>query len=468
MPACNAVQSICGDRELGDPSLEEGAPAGRGRPASPVARVWGGVGTNARDPTPREWNGGCKPGPYVVSTDGEEQGRAKGAGRKWIMHHSTVIEAMVQSVVGGEPSATAKGLEIVLELVREAVGAQTATMLSYDRGTQAVAAATFVGTADASRVLEEEMSAATLVERELAAARGGPAQERFGFAEVGDELRRWGIHAVFRVRLARHADRVDVLYLGLPAVQRAGELDRLLARLEPIVPWVEAAQWCARLGDTISALHDQRDLRNKMVSLVAHDLRGSLSAAKLAAQLLTHDPGVDDGRRQLAEKIDMNIDRTERMLRDLLEVNRVHSGRSVSIRRRRCDLSAVARRVGEGLRATHAERFVVRAPDEAWGEWDADQLHRVLWNLGKVAVEQGPMSTQIAIELTADERSARVVIHPIVLHTRDGSPRVELGLALAHGCAEAHGGNVEVRPERLVLTLPREPPSEARGPADRS
>ena len=364
----------------------------------------------------------------------------------------------------GEAAATNEGLRRVLELIREEVAAHTVTLLSYDRAHKEVTVATSVGAG--TDLVEQELSGPGADLDALEEASSTDGEWGLGITEAHDTLRAQGIRSLARVQLSAHGGQVDFMVLGLPDPHDRVR-DRLAAQLDVVVPWIEGAVGCARLGETVSMLHTQRDLRNQMVSLVAHDLRGSLSAAKLAAQLLTHDSDASDARRQLAEKIDMNIDRTERMLRDLLEANRVHSGRRVSIRRQRCDLSAVARRVAGGFRTAHGERSVhVDVPEETWGEWDADQLHRVISNLATVAIKQGPSATPIQIEVTADERCARVLVHPIVLRTREGAtPRAELSLALAHGCAEAHGGTVELQHERagdaVAVVLPLHPPADS-------
>jgi signal transduction histidine kinase len=382
-------------------------------------------------------------------------------GEGFAAHWASAVEAMVEGALRRDSGVVEDGSTLVLEWVAKAVTAQTATLIVWNR-----AMGTVLTTISAGEL-------ADVVAREF---ESNPEIWLYGDTQWEDveirhvardsELRSQGVASLLRVTLPPRGETVGALLLGVPETSpREGReasgrrvLQRWTRQSEAIMHCLDTVRWCTRLSEGIATLAAQQDARTQMVSLVAHDIRGSLSTAKLAAQLLAHDMGGGDGLRQLAEKIDTNIDRTERLVRDLLDANRVHSGRQLSVRRRRCDLSAVVRDVSEHLRVAYGDRFAVDVPNTTFGDWDPDQLHRVIWNLATVAAKHTALATPIAIALTRDERCARLVVHPVPAGTGEAqgsTPRTDLGLALAVGGARAHGGRVDVRHDRSgnIVTL---------------
>jgi signal transduction histidine kinase len=77
---------------------------------------------------------------------------------------------------------------------------------------------------------------------------------------------------------------------------------------------------------TVERLDAERVVRERFVSLLAHDLRGPLSAARLGARLLSVRPEGLDARRDVAIRIERNVERADRMIRDLLDANRLRAG----------------------------------------------------------------------------------------------------------------------------------------------
>src|SRR5438128_10998192 len=152
--------------------------------------------------------------------------------------------------------------------------------------------------------------------------------------EVSDSLRRSGIHSLLGVRLAPGHRLVGVLYIGLSETRAFSprQIRRLEALGERLTLHLDTAKLHADLLEKIEALGIDRDLRERFVSVLAHDLRGPLSAAKMNAHLLIRHPERLDERRDLAVKLRANIDRTDRMISDLLDTNRIRGGERLSLR----------------------------------------------------------------------------------------------------------------------------------------
>jgi signal transduction histidine kinase len=61
--------------------------------------------------------------------------------------------------------------------------------------------------------------------------------------------------------------------------------------------------------------------------VLAHDLLGPLAAAKMGMQLLHTHPELLSERTSVSAQIIHDLDRTDRMVRDLLDVRQIRAGR---------------------------------------------------------------------------------------------------------------------------------------------
>jgi len=299
--------------------------------------------------------------------------------------------------------------------------------------------------------------------------------------EVPESLRKSGIHSALGVRVPPRSDLHGVLYVGVAETREftRREIHRLELIADRLALHFENARLVADLHETIDSLQVERGMRERFVAALAHDLRGPLSAARLAADLLAQEPASLDKRRDLATRIERNIERVDRMIRDLLDANRIHAGERLPLRLDTCDLCALTRQVAEEARALYGERFVVEC-DEVRGVWSIDELHRALWNLVSNAVKYGAAKQPITIRGELAAETVRISVHnfgePIpadelssLFHAFHRAAKAEsgdqvgwgIGLALVRGCAEAHGGHAEVVSDATGTTFAMELPLDA-------
>ena len=358
----------------------------------------------------------------------------------------------------------------VLEVFIEAAAAHSAALLFYEPGTDRLVTAASAGGAGG----EFEQFAASLDLASLGgqiAASDEPTQVadvETTELEVSDSLRHSGIHAILGLRLPPHRKLMGVLYIGLRDRRSftAREVRRLQALGDRLTLHLDNAKLYADLRDRIAELDAERELRERFVAILAHDLRGPLSVAKLTSEMLVRHPERLDERRDLAIRIERNLERIDRMIRDLLDVSRVRAGQPLPLRLDECDLGAVAAEVAEEVAASHrdghGDRIRVQAPETVRGVWSHEELRRALWNLVTNAVKHGASGARITIRVDRVPEGARLSVHnlgnPIPpddqarlfdlyarLETASRSRRGwGLGLALVRASAEAHGGRVEV------------------------
>ena len=226
-------------------------------------------------------------------------------------------------------------------------------------------------------------------------------------------------------------------------------------------------------------------LRNSLLSAVSHDLRTPLATITgSASALVEQETSLDAAaRRELAQAIQEEADRLNRLVHNLLEMTRLESG-GVRVRKDWHPLeevvgSALARvekRLGERRVDIDLPRDLPLVP------LDPLLIEQVLINLLDNAIKYTPDGSPIDISASAEDLAVRVVVadrgpglapgeearvfekfyRGQEAGTRSGAG---LGLAIARGIVEAHGGAItaEARPGggtlfRFTLPLAPEPP----------
>ena len=177
-----------------------------------------------------------------------------------------------------------------------------------------------------------------------------------------------------------------------------------------------------------------------------------------------------------------NIDRAERMIRDLLDASRIEARLGVGVQPDACDLLAIAAHTLEELSAVYPGRFRLQAEGDFTLVADPEALQRVIENLASNAAKYGAPGTTIEVALGRSERRLTLQVTnqgtPIPKSqlqsifepfqraetgTRSGVQGWGLGLALVRGFAEAHGGTVTVTSTAetgtcFTVSLPLRPP----------
>ncbi|AKU96987.1 Sensory box histidine kinase/response regulator [Labilithrix luteola] len=375
-------------------------------------------------------------------------------------------------------------LNQALTLIMEGVGANSAALLLYRPASMDLVSVATVGI---ERMEEYVVGLApSSFAGKVASHADATSVEDAATTQLAipDGLRRSGIHSLVGVRLPAHRTLSGVLYVGL-CEQRpftAREVRRLEALGEQLTLHLDNASLVASLNQKVDALRVERELRERFVSVLAHDLRGPLSAVKMATSLLTMTP---DGQLptldEQAKRIGRNIDRADRMVRDLLDANRIHAGERLPLQLAQCDLVAMARATIEELTELHGARFVLTGEEHTFGVWSEEELRRSLWNLATNAIKYGAAGRPITVRIDATGDRVLLSVHnegvPIpeeeqerlfvpfarARATHAGGPRGwGLGLTLVRGTAEAHGGRATVKSDATGTAFSMDLPRDAR------
>jgi PAS domain S-box-containing protein len=228
-----------------------------------------------------------------------------------------------------------------------------------------------------------------------------------------------------------------------------------------------------RLEKLVADLEQERDLREGFVSMLSHDLRTPLQAAKMSAYVIRRKLGDSEVAQMFAARIIENISRADEMIRNLLDANRLKAGERLAIEIERCTLNEVAADTLADLTTLHGERFILKADSAIEGYWSRGEIRRVIENLCGNAIKYGAPYRPVRITLV--QLNDRVTIevqnegNPISAADREKLfrpfKRIEagdpaggvsgwgLGLILVKGIVEAHGGGVTVQSDSEVGTV---------------
>lgn len=227
----------------------------------------------------------------------------------------------------------------------------------------------------------------------------------------------------------------------------------------------------------LTNLQTEKELREKFVATLTHDLRSPLTAAKLSAQLLGKHDLKDTQKLEILSRMTKNLNRVDGMIQDLLDVNRLRAGIKLDLEKEFFDFTGLAGEVVNELSHIHGPVFKLVADKEVTGKWNRESMQRILENLMNNAIKYGEKNGLVTVTISSTEETAIVSVHntgnPIpgdeIALLFDPYQRLKsagdqkgwgLGLTLVKGVAEAHHGYIEVTstPEdgtTFTILLPR-------------
>jgi signal transduction histidine kinase len=218
------------------------------------------------------------------------------------------------------------------------------------------------------------------------------------------------------------------------------------------------------------------DERRAMFSSIGHDLRTPLSALRVAVEALA-DGVAPDPDRYLRSML-RDVDALSALIDDVFLLSRIESG-SLDLDRQPIDLSELVDEAVEALTPAATARNLAIELDTAERvpvNGNPTALGRVVRNLLDNAIQHAPAGSVIRIVLDGDDRPRVVVIdegpgfspefsaHAFERFTRADPSRTRatggagLGLAIARGLVEAHGGRIWIEQPpggRIAFDLPR-------------
>jgi len=219
--------------------------------------------------------------------------------------------------------------------------------------------------------------------------------------------------------------------------------------------------------------------REEVLAIVSHDLRNPLNAVMLAASLLQTSGKIAPDDSEQLEIIDISAKRMQRLIEDLLDVTRLEGGKQLPIDPATLDVQSLFEETNELFKSQAATRSITlqcHAPNDVPPVFaDRHRVLQVLSNLIGNAMKFTPQGGMITCR--AESQDGKVLI--TVADNGPGIPRENLGdifnpywqakrtarlgaglgLPIAKGIVESHGGRIWVESEpgkgtKFFFTLP--------------
>ena len=227
----------------------------------------------------------------------------------------------------------------------------------------------------------------------------------------------------------------------------------------------------------LQTAHRALAARNELVGIVAHDLRNPLGAITMKAALLRREADSEKVRQQ-AESIENVTMRMEYLIRTMLDVSTMEAGK-FSVTPVPCDAEDLLREAMDLFVTLSASKQVrleqrIKAPGLAIRA-ERERVLQVLSNLLGNALKFTPPGGHVTVSLDRQGTDARFGVHdtgPGIAREHlsnvfarfwkaetPGKKGTGLGLFIAKGIIDAHGGRIWVESEpshgaRVYFTLP--------------
>ena len=227
--------------------------------------------------------------------------------------------------------------------------------------------------------------------------------------------------------------------------------------------------------DDITDEHEIEKMKSEFVSLVSHELRTPLtSIIGFISLILDGKTGkINQKQHESLSRAHRQSKRLAALINDLLDISRIEAGR-IEMKQERVQIDRIAKRRIEELRPQADQKIISllfeRQPDLPPMIGDADRIGQVFINLIGNAIKFTPDNGKVTVRISKSQQngSATDGFHVQVIDTGPGIPPEDrekvfdkfrqlgsvharkpqsgsgLGLSIAAGIVEAHGGRLWV------------------------
>ena len=211
--------------------------------------------------------------------------------------------------------------------------------------------------------------------------------------------------------------------------------------------------------------------RTQLMAVLGHDLRDPLHSISMAAQMME----LQDGSNRISERIKNSSGRMQRLVSQVMDMTKLHTGLGLGIVQRGTNLSTLLRDLIEEHQIAYPDAPLVEQIDsDLWVELDEDRVAQVISNLISNARHHGDAGQPIHIGLVRAaqavvlsvsnagqpiaDATVRVLFDPFkrqILANSNNKNGLGLGLYITNEIVKSHGGSVSYRyaDDRIVFEV---------------
>lgn len=356
-------------------------------------------------------------------------------------HHRNALDFLYDTAVAtqGQPEAEGALLALVRR-TREHLNARVAELIAVPRSSSAVRSGT-------ERAIVVSIGPGDAEEVRTCAVHDLPLETRQQLLAAGERTEGVGPEEVWALTSSSSGGRLLLRVRG--PIGNAAVFDHTD---------LEVVRSLTRLATTAIDRAELAEVKSAFLSAVSHELRTPLTVVVGAATTLRARAGQlsSSEQAQFLERLEQQAHRLDRLLSDLLDLDRLNRG-VIEPRRRLVDLVPLAQRAVATLDIQHHEVRIVG--DTLVAEVDPGLTERILENLVRNAVKYSPPGTLVTIELERAGDSVFIRVedqgHGIPEHLRatilepfvrvdheHPQPGTGIGLTLVRRFAQLHDGDV--------------------------
>jgi signal transduction histidine kinase len=174
---------------------------------------------------------------------------------------------------------------------------------------------------------------------------------------------------------------------------------------------ITAAEAFEQQREAVTELERLNRAKSDFVSIVSHEFRTPLTGIQGFSEMMQSEDLTLEEMREYAGDINKDAHRLNRMITEMLDLDKMESGR-MELHREPVDLNAVVSEAVDRLRPNAPQHPVTLRLDPLLGEisGDRDKLTQVLANLLNNAVKYSPKGGEIVVSTRVEGNTAHVVV----------------------------------------------------------
>lgn len=239
-------------------------------------------------------------------------------------------------------------------------------------------------------------------------------------------------------------------------------------------------QFIVTVFHNITEEMEEQQLKDEFISIASHELKTPITSAKLYTQLLQkHATSQRDEKGYvLLGKVDRQLTRLTKLIKDLLNVSRIRSG-SLGIHPEACLLQKLVEETVEEMQyTTITHKLYLQGTSQQMVSIDKERIRQVLVNLISNAIKYSPQAKRVDISIVDGEKEVSLsikdygigikkenqerIFYPFFRGVHKNAqrfPGLGLGLHIASEIVKRHNGSIKVdstlnKGSVFTLTLP--------------